>query len=282
LKFDSNPVYLWALDNFSDTFKENPQEIFDYLQNPINQRMNEIKRDIVNDNPSKDKILMYFEELRLSWLKKKIRDTEIYTFIGEVFNINPQFYMKSLYQPINLSFINELGKKIDRVEGLKKLRELEEYILKTYCLYGGEQFLGVFRGNLKLESEDHGEMVTGSHIFVTNFRIIAQGNLVLSYGPSRLSTLAESFFTNSDPEFKKKLRPSTYEEIPCYGYPIPLEILFGLKLKGEQRNLIFKNIMGYKNYQITIKIIRKKELDRICEILANEILLPLTIEIDTE
>ena len=143
---------------------------------------------------------MYFEELRLNWLKKKIADAEIYTFFGEVFKSNPQFYMKSLYQPINLSLINELGKKIDRVEGLKKLREMEEYILKIYCLYEGEQVLGVFRGNLKLESDDHAETVTGSHIYVTNFRIIAQGNLVLSYGPSRLSTLAESFFTNSDPE----------------------------------------------------------------------------------
>jgi len=190
--------------------------------------------------------------------------------------------MKSLYQALNLSVINELGKKIGKVEGLKKLRAMEEFIIKKYCLYEGERILGVFRGNLKLESEEHGEMVTGSHIFSTNFRIIAQGHLVLSFGQSRLSTLAISFFKPPESDSKKKLRPSSHKEIPCYGYQIPLEILFGLKLNSEQRNLIFRNILGYKNYRITIKIVRKKELDRFCEILTKEILLPLTIELETD
>ena len=177
-----------------------------------------------------------YENAMLSKLEKKISylfhtllapDSEFFDIVGETFKLNPEFYMKIHY--------NNVRKRIKELYGAEKLKGMEKYILEKFCLYDGEQILYDFYGGVgqTLDRPKTGFVepkpvivgVSSGSIFVTNYRIIAQGELKEQGGRITFSELLmyEAGSSLRDEGKKGIIESSTLQEIPCYGYQFPIK-----------------------------------------------------------
>ena len=180
----------------------------------INQVKNSLKEEFEKRYPSRQKVFSFLFNLRLYKNEAEIEypndkwsyvsDDEFFDIVGEIFNENPEFYMKKLYKRIR--------KRIRKLYGIDKLIEMEKFILESYCLYTGEQILLDFKGELRFFENptlrSRGTVVNGT-LYVTNKRNIVQGRIYATGGSTSFGAASR----------KRIIKFSQQEK--CYGYIFP-------------------------------------------------------------
>ena len=215
----------------------------------------DIQRELQNSVPSKKQILSYLMDLLNKKKFSTLDETDIFYIIGETFKANPEYFMGSLYSDMRKGLLKR-SRNI--------LLELDRNVIEQYCLYEGEEIRYQCEGTLKqqdvFEQSATGKIkmasapitisINSGTIFLTNYRIIAQGILKVS-GGRKLSTWVwggSLIWSLSGGSRRDESRRSIEASSPQYGYDFPirnhreLSILFGsvkyaLKL-GERTVLI--------------------------------------------
>jgi hypothetical protein len=169
----------------------------------VNQIMNIIKEEISSSQPFSRRIINLLYDLRTKEEYKSLSDTDYYDIVGETLKLNPEFFMDSIY-PRMRSFHFSL--------------EMAKYIVEHFCLYDNEQIIYEFPGDIT-QMTTVKVSVKGGHIFVTNYRIIAQGILKAKGGRNPNWGLAVLALSGGSARRKgKKSVIDVSQEIPCYGY----------------------------------------------------------------
>jgi len=211
----------------------------------VNQIMNNIKEELANPEPSSKRIITHLTDLRSKEEYQSLSDSEFYDIVGETFKLNPEFFMKSIYE--EMLILQTRGRKL--YENINNM-EMEKYIIEKFCLYEGEQILFECSGKIKRINPEMESVMkltkmnrrrtkasVDGRIYVTNYRIIAHGKLSISGG--RFGSLPQELFflypfTGRSKRAKAKegiIKTYTYQELPCYGYQFPLKDHVGLKKK---------------------------------------------------
>ncbi|MHA2390664.1 MAG: hypothetical protein ACXAEX_01740 [Promethearchaeota archaeon] len=225
--------------------------------NPVFQ---EIKNMIQNPKINSKNVLKALLDLRTNKKIAQPSDSEFFEIIGEAFRMNPDFFMKEIYN----SFIEKIGKII----GVEKRREMGKYIIEKYCLAEDEHILYEFIGNVKqtelLEQKPSGKYkmdtlpltisVRFGDVFITNYRIIAQGTLKVSGGEK---TSGAVFYLTSLWVFTGKSKRSDRKEAfidtsPLFGYQFPIKNHTGLD-KNKFLNMV-AYVVNINNRKCTIAI----------------------------
>ncbi|MFW9968920.1 MAG: hypothetical protein ACFFDF_01885, partial [Candidatus Odinarchaeota archaeon] len=182
--------------------------------------VNKIRQEITSSAPSSNLVINQLYKLQ-DLLYENL--PHFYDIVAETFMLNPEFFMESIYG-------NSLFQK----------GEITKYIVEKYCLYDEEQILLEFHGDIKQVDDIHNNiyvLVKGGTIFVTNYRIIAQGklkakghslNAYIWGGPIIWS------LSGSSKRAKSKngiISSSAGQELPCYGYQFKRQNLMGLNKK---------------------------------------------------
>lgn len=193
----------------------------------MSQEFLESKRQQINmfaQNNSPKSILDVFGEVR----SNVGEPTTFYDFVGRTFLDNTEFYSSKFFKVYN--------KKISKYLNPNELFEMEQYILKNYCLYQNEKIITSFNGEIGVGS---GKMV--GRIYITNFRIILQGSSKSKGVPMVTQSLAGMAIAKSIQRsiirsLQQKLSELTTVELPCFGNQYPMFGLEKIKLKGRQVN----------------------------------------------
>lgn len=209
-----------------------------------NQILNIIKEELQKPKPNSSKILNTLLDLRSKAEFQQFSDSEFFNIVGETFNLNPEFFMKELYK----SFRKKIGKLI----GAEKLKEMEKYILEKYCLHEGEQIFLEFNGNfVQNKKMTQPIFLDSASIFITNDRIIGQGKL-------------------------KGLYNKYSSELAFYGYVFPIKNIH--KLRKVRNNIRYRVMVGNSSSEINLKIAlgesqakREENIDKLFEMLSKEV-----------
>lgn len=192
----------------------------------IYQFIEEIKQEMSMDRPSRSKIYSLIFKMKNTEEFKALNDIEYYDIVGEIFTLNPEFFMASLYS------------------GMRSL-DMAKHIFQKYCLYEDEKILYETRGDIIQETgmvsgNDNVKVsVTGGAIYVTNYRIIAQGTLSVKggrYYSGGLIDLMIAPMTGSSSRKKSRqavIVESLNQELPCYGYQFKAKAHFRMKKKSN-------------------------------------------------
>ncbi|MHA1987584.1 MAG: hypothetical protein ACW98D_13175 [Promethearchaeota archaeon] len=242
--------------------------------NGVNQAINNIDEEFKRVRPSPQRIISLLFNLRIDqegieispkdeWCY--VSESEFLNIVGDIFNKNPEFYMKYLYRRIR--------KRVRKLCGIEKLNELEKQIIKKFCLYPGEQILLEFNGaiqfseNPKLRSRGTSIGLTrvGATLYITNNRIIAQG-MIKARGGS----------TSTGWSSCKRIIDTSRQE-KCYEYVFPSKNISKLKRKNITGavNYNIENYGGlhkYKNINIRVSKspTQQEDINKLMEILSIE------------
>lgn len=220
------------------------------------QILDSIKKELTKARPSKSIILSYIFDFQLVFY------SALFDVVGETFKLNPEFYMNNLYGDIETRTYERYG------EG--KVGEMQKYIVERFCLNDGEQihyecpsvFINYWE-NPTLKSR--GFRVIGATLFVTNYRIIAQGLTWKQGGEASSGKRA----------LKTIMDLSIQQE--CYGYVFPIKNLISLKKTSKgvsyDINLKVKNTNRLRNISIELVKSPKREEQKheLFEILIKEL-----------
>ena len=236
-----------------------------------------IKREIANVNPymKRDlaRVISYIFDCFKSFKEGADSDMEYYDIVGAIFKFNPKFYMDSIYPKM-------------------KSLEMTRYIIEKYCLYEGEKIIYEFIGKItySIFYDDRtlvkefitggasknlvNVIVKGGTIYVTNYRIIAQGKLSALGGTMKLNKKGKKRVSND----------SLSQKLPCYGYQFRIRNNVGLKIKSNfvkyqvsDERFTEDTLRTKTNYEIrealhNIKIkLPKIQVTELFEILSNDI-----------
>lgn len=223
----------------------------------LNQIANDIKEHIISPQPSSSRILTLLSQLRSNEAADVLNESDYYDIVGETFRLNPEFFMNSIYP---------------RMRSI----EMARYILEKYCLYRNEQIIYECRGDItQLSNSLTGNTnvkvsVIGGIIFITNYRIIAQGTLTVKGGrfySGGLIDLVISPMTGGSSRKKGKqsvINDSLDQELPCYGYQFKSRGHIKLKKKSNSVNYLvigaiqdLRNLSAFKQANILMKAVRK-------------------------
>lgn len=152
--------------------------------------LDDIRKEIGKPNPKSKNILKILYQLGKNAKSQKIKDTEFFDAIGEIFRLNPEFFMNELY-PLFMA-------KMAKIIGIKRRREMERYIIEKFCLLGDERIIYELEGNITqkdfMEQKESGKykpasrpvtiLISSGDIFLTNHRLIAHGLLEVVGGRS--------------------------------------------------------------------------------------------------
>ena len=263
--------------------------------------LNKIKKEF-EQTPPKDlnlgehlslKILTIFSNLLSKEEYQDLSDSDFHFIVGETFKLNPEFFMDSLYR--------DLRKRMEK----KNRLIMDKYIVEKYSLIDEEHIIYEFNGNIKFADLQNvkpsgglkfGVMlpasasVTLGSIFLTNYRLIAQGMLdtkakrnpfwgifvnVLTpggyraYGSKKIIlesslTFGYQFPTRNHIYLKKKRNGVSYSYIQDNQFKL-IEIKLNSKTsqakREEQINTIFQILSKDVNHiKDTIKVILEMEL----------------------
>ena len=196
-----------------------------------NKVLDMIKAELESPRPNTKRIL----KLLFDFEKDYLSSPEYFDFIGETFRLNPDYFMKELYETF-------MG-KIRKIIGVEKRTEMEKYILEKYCLYEDEEILYDCSGNVKqtelIEQSESGSYkmktmplivsVNSGHVFLTNYRIIAHGLLKVKGGEKTRGFL---FYATSLWVFtggsKRSERKEELKSSQLFGYQFPIKDHWGL------------------------------------------------------
>lgn len=211
-----------------------------------NQILNILKEELQKPRPSSSKILNTLWDLRREAEFQHLSDSEFFNIVGETFNLKPEFFMKALYKPFR--------KKMGKLIGDEKLKEMEKYILEKYCLHEGEQIIFEFNGRIiQNRKMIQPILIDYASIFFTNDRMIAQGKLKGPYN-KYISDLA------------------------FYGYVIPIKNNF--RLRRVRNNIRYRVMVDDRESEVNLKVAlgesqAKKEevIDKLLEMLNKEVVI---------
>ncbi len=196
-----------------------------------NQVLDMIKGELESPRPNTKKIM----KLIFDFEKDHLSSPEYFDFIGETFRLNPDFFMKNLYETFMV--------KIRKIIGVEKRTEMKRYILEKYCLYEDEEILYDCSGNVKqtelIQQSESGTYkmkttpltvsVNSGHVFLTNYRIIAHGLLKVKGGERTSGFL---FYATSLWVFtggsKRSERKEELKSSKLFGYQFPIKDHWGL------------------------------------------------------
>ena len=224
----------------------------------INQVKDDIKKEIEKIRPSRYQILSYLSKLTFKEIeygkeyKNKyifLSSTEFYDIIGEIFKLNPRFFMNSLH--------TKIGREMRKRYGDEKRKEMDKYIIEKFCLYDGEQILYTCEAKVQQKRKGKGFWIYGT-LFVTNNRIIVQGEIkIFGHTISNMRKIKNNV-----------VERSVKQELPCYGHQFPYQNLFNLTRK--RRKVTYKITLNGLPHDFLIFFYEHKEqLDNLIEILSN-------------
>jgi len=240
----------------------------------INQIVNAIKEEITSPEPSKNRIIKDFYDLRnLLW--KNL--SKFYEIVGETFTLDPEFFMESIYEETRF-FHN---------------REMAKYIIEKFCLYEGEQILFEFKGDIEQVEDIKRNIrvsVKGGTIFVTNYRIIAQGTSnikgsdLLDTGLVKWSQTLKSIGNWVEKRNLSKwaksgesiVDTSLGQELPCYGYQFERRNLGEKQKRGKD----VRYSVVSENVQNMIGVSKSKQLKALRKAKKIITITPSTEQID--
>jgi len=208
-----------------ETFKLNPEFFMDSLYRDLRQRME----------------------------KKNI---DFNFFVGETFKLNPEFFMDSLY-----------GVLRQRMEKKNRL-EMDKYVIENYSLNDEEHIIYECDGNIKFVDSQMVKpsgglkfgggppasvTVTSGSIFLTNYRLIAQG--ILDTKGGRYIQYGITVMVLSGGSRRSKALKTILESSINYGYQFPIRNHMYLKKKGN--GVSYQCIQVSQLKKITIKLTSK-------------------------
>jgi len=219
--------------------------------NDRDQFYNTIRQELDKPKPSQKNIISY-----LLAVPTENFGIEYYIFVANIFHLDPGFFMESIYP--------EFRKKLEKLYGDQKIKEMEKYILNKFCLYEGEEILFECDGSIQeLLPKSYKIEVLHGTIYVTTCRIIAQGRvrtarmaysgplaITLGIAAGDPSTRPTTGLIGSPSAKHRDIKPknakeglinaSVNQELPCYGYIFPIKKLFDL---DHSKRLITYNII---------------------------------------
>jgi len=239
--------------------------------NELNQSseiLNNIKEEINLPEPSYSRIITYLSDLQIKVGSQFLSETEFFDIVGETFKLIPELFIQNGFHYNH--WANSFPKE--------KKKQIARHIIEKYCLYDGEKILHECDANIKMVDQKTGKSqftisVNNGHLILTNNRIIAQGQLYVTGGRGIGSEARRK------ENIKNMIDASTKQELPCYGYEIPISPLkFARTTKKYKENpkkrIVYYVEMGDKTFGVIIKppkAKKKENLDRVYEILSNEI-----------
>lgn len=210
-----------------------------------------------------------------------ISESEFFNIVGETFKFDPDFFMKELYK----TFRNKMSIGI----GAEKLKEMEKYIIKKFCLLEEEQILyeckGIVKqtellkqtksGKYKRDSSPVKISVSSGNIFLTNYRIIAQGKLKVSGGEnSFLWFWAPSLSDFTGFSRRAERKKAIIESSPLFGYQFPIKNHTGLGKINLLHIVVFSVKIENRKCTISIKpsnsLKREEHMSKIFDILRKD------------
>jgi len=234
-----------------ETFKLNPDFFMDSLYGVLRQRME----------------------------KKNI---DFNFFVGETFKLNPEFFMDSLY-----------GVLRQRMEKKNRL-EMDKYVIENYSLIEGEHIIYECNGNIKFVDSQNVKpsggikfgggppalvKVTSGTIFLTNYRLIAQGMLAAK-GWRHKSLVIDGIIglvlLPSGGSQSSKALKTILESSPTYGFQFPIRNHMYLKKKwnGVSYKCIQDNQLKILHIKLTSKTSqakREEQINAIFKILSKDV-----------
>jgi len=203
-------------------------------------------------------------------------ESEFFDIVGEAFKSNPEFYMENLDE--------EVRKRVKKLYGDEKLKEIVKYIFEKFSLYNGEQILfeseGGIRqlrtakvepsGKIKLESAPVSVSIKSGNIVVTNYRLIVQGKLKVRGGRDRNAIMwgglvgywatGGSSSRKRDKIKERLIDGSLEQELPCYGYEFSiqnhsglekmissLKVAYGIRYAVVEDNLVYSTQINLRS-----------------------------------
>jgi len=203
-----------------------------------------------------------------------LSDSDFYFIVGETFKLNPKFFMDELYKDLRQILQNRNSLTMDK------------YIIENYCLLDGERIIFECNGNLSF-TDSHAikesggikisgntpavvEITTGT-IFLTNYRLIAQG-LLNSKGGRNLSWGFAVWALSGDSRKKEAIR-TVFESSLGYGYQFPSRN--SLELYKEWNGVRYTFIQDNQFKVITIKLTskekREEQVNTLYQILSKDV-----------
>ncbi|MFX0040267.1 MAG: hypothetical protein ACFFB9_12945 [Promethearchaeota archaeon] len=244
----------------------------------INEIVDKINEEIIGSEPRTDQIISNLIDLReLLWKNLPT----FYDIVGGTFKLNPEFFMESIYS--NSLFQND---------------EITKHIIEKFCLYEGEEILLEFKGDIKQIDDVQNNIyvsITGGTIFVTNYRIIAQGKLKAkghSFNAYIWGGSIAWLLSGGSKRAKSKeaiIDQSATQKLPCYGYQFNTRNHVRLKKKsngilysiigekpenltnGSRMRQIKELIKAIKMVRITLPYPKRELIDRIYELLSKDV-----------
>lgn len=240
----------------------------------LNQVFKNIDEELKNPRPYSSRIIDYLYDLRTKEEFQDLSDSKFYDFIGEVFKLNPEYYMKNIYGA------SKLYEQIDN-------KEMTKHLLEKFCLYDGEQILFECHGKiLQKETMKNVKMfIKDADIIVTNFRIIAQGTLSAKGGADPWLPIflwhASGKYARSK-SIKSVTESIKHQELPCYGYQFKFKDNEGLKKKIDGvRYLVTigdistmsstQKVKALREVKITLDQPNEEEINNLFELLCKDV-----------
>jgi len=253
----------------------------------INEIKSRIHEELGQPEPSYYRIETYFKQLRrIHSDTQDFSDQEFFDLVGEAFILKPESFIK-----YNLP---------TRIFPYHKDRELRNrmarYIIEKHSLYEGEKILHEYDADIKMIDKEIKLLrnplfitLKEGHIYVTNNRIIAHGNLEVKGGQvggaggfNILELILDGIVYASTGGAKRDalkngmLGTSTTQELPCYGYEFPIKHVKLAPSRGRYKENPKKMIAYFvksseKTYAVTIKRRNKTDfLDGLYQLISNE------------
>ncbi|MHA1123791.1 MAG: hypothetical protein ACTSPC_13425 [Candidatus Heimdallarchaeota archaeon] len=221
-------------------------------------------------SPSSALIITLLNDLRSNESFQALSDTEFYDIVGETFTLNPKFFMTSIYP------------KKPNIRSM----EIAKYIVEKFCLFDGEQILYEFQGDMGQYQGKTAVIVSGGTIFVTNYRIIAQGSIKAKGHSFNAFYLGGPLLWNLSGGSKRAkskkslIDGSVKQKLPCYGYQFKRRPLFGKLIKqskGVTYNFFSDNVQNYSSRLEVSRGLREitltppiEQINELFEILSKE------------
>lgn len=215
------------------------------------------------ENEKKREIIRYFKNLFKNYSYDINLRKKIYDLIGDLLNQNPEYFMNKLYIPLN--------QKTNRLLSTQQKLEMEEYILKKFCLYKGERLITSSIGMITI-----GAHQINGRFYATNRRIIAQGFIIkritgatggdsIILGVVTVLVDFYNFIYGLSSPWKKILKREFNEIKPCFGFEFPYISINQIQRKKKNIKFVLKYEYEHKG-ELKIKtpklgIIPLKEKD---------------------
>jgi len=109
-----------------------------------------------------------------------LSDSEFFDIVGEAFKSDPEFYMENIE--------GEVRKRVKKLYGDGKLKEMEKHIINKFCLLEDEHILFETEGRINIYHPPVKVSLKSGKFWVTNYRLIAHGKLITEWTQTGGST----------------------------------------------------------------------------------------------